>query len=168
MGSGHVMLPRGLEVVIESRASNNPITIPNSPPVTPTIVWCFQCQSLEHVCPSAPSISAPSVKEPHPDILNKPVPCAPALSVESSITWALVVQLQPQLTLTLTLPEWAISEDFESVPQDYEGGNVMVEESPTPFSLFTLVDYSLFWHFSFNNFITTVFPDSAEDLDIQI
>ena len=42
MGSGHVTLPRGLEVVMESRASNNPIMIPNTPkpPTTPTVIQC--------------------------------------------------------------------------------------------------------------------------------
>ena len=31
MGSGCVMLPRGLEVVVESGASNNPIVISDTP-----------------------------------------------------------------------------------------------------------------------------------------
>ena len=58
VGSGHVMLPRGLEVVMESRASSNPIVIPNSP-TTPTVIQCFQCQSLDHVCPHCPEYICP-------------------------------------------------------------------------------------------------------------
>ena len=45
---------------------------------------------------------------------------------------------------------------------------VMVEENPTSFSLFSLVDCTLFSHFSFNDFIAIVFPDLAGDLDTQI
>ena len=41
-------------------------------------------------------------------------------------------------------------------------------DPPISFSLFTLADCTLFSHFSFNDFIATVFPDLAEDLDIQI
>ena len=59
-------------------------------------------------------------------------------------------------------------EDFELVPQGYEGGNVTVEEAPTSFSPFSLVDCMLLSYFSFNNFITIAFPDLAGDLDIQI
>ena len=45
---------------------------------------------------------------------------------------------------------------------------VMVENPPISFSPFTLADYSLFSHFSFNDFIATAFLDLAKDLDIQI
>ena len=45
---------------------------------------------------------------------------------------------------------------------------VMVEEPPTSFSLFSLVDCMLLSHFSFNNFVAVAFPDLARDLDIQI
>ena len=45
---------------------------------------------------------------------------------------------------------------------------VMVEEAPTSFSPFSLVNCTLLSHFSFNDFITVAFPDLAEDLDIQI
>ena len=82
--------------------------------------------------------------------------------------WAPVAQLQPQLALALSLPEWVTSEGFEPAPQDYEGGNVMVEEVPTSFSPFSLVDCTLLSHFSFNNFITIAFPDLTRDLDDQI
>ena len=58
--------------------------------------------------------------------------------------------------------------DFESVPQGYKGGNVMVEEPPTFFSLFSLADCTLLSHFSFNDFVVIAFPDLARDLDIQI
>ena len=82
--------------------------------------------------------------------------------------WAPVAQLQPQLTLTLSLPKWVTLEGFESEPQSYDGGNVTVEDPPISFSPFTLADCTLFSHFSFNDFIATAFPDLAKDLDIQI
>ena len=81
--------------------------------------------------------------------------------------WAPVSQLQPQHTVPLSLPEWAISEDFELVPQDYKEGNVTVEEAPNSFSPFSLADCTLLSHFSFNDFIAIVFPDLAKDLEIQ-
>ena len=40
---------------------------------------------------------------------------------------------------------------------------VMVEEAPTSFSPFSLVDCILLSHFSFNDFITVAFPDLARD-----
>ena len=72
------------------------------------------------------------------------------------------------LTHPLTLPEWATLEDFELVSQDYDGGNVTVDESPTSFFPFSLVDCTLLSHFSFNDFVAIAFLDLAEDLDIQI
>ena len=45
---------------------------------------------------------------------------------------------------------------------------VMVEEAPTSFSPFSLVNCMLLSHFSFNDFVTVVFPDLAGDLDNQI
>ena len=45
---------------------------------------------------------------------------------------------------------------------------VTVEEAPTSFSPFSLVDCILLSHFSFNDFIVVAFPDLARDLDIQI
>ena len=82
--------------------------------------------------------------------------------------WALVAQPQLQLAHPLTLPKWATLEDFESVPQDCERGNVTVEEVPTSFSPFSLVDCMLLSHFSFNDFVVVAFPDLVRDLDIQI
>ena len=82
--------------------------------------------------------------------------------------WAPVAQLQPQLTHHLSPPEWVTSEDFELVPQDYEGGNVTVEEAPISFSPFSLTDCMLLSHFSFNDFIAIAFLDLAGDLDTQI
>ena len=52
--------------------------------------------------------------------------------------WALLAQLQPQLTPPLSLPKWVTLEDFVPVSQGYEGGNVMVEEAPTSLSPFPL------------------------------
>ena len=45
---------------------------------------------------------------------------------------------------------------------------VMVEEAPTSFSPFSLVDCMLLSHFSFNNVIAVAFPDLAGDLYAQI
>ena len=117
--------------------------------------------------PNALNTSAPFVEELPLDILNEPVPCAPAQSVGNLVMWAPLVQLQPQHTPPLFLPEWATSEDFEPESQSYKGGNVMVEEAPTTFSPFSLVDCMPIPHFSFNNFITIAFPDLAGDLDSQ-
>ena len=118
--------------------------------------------------PNVLNISAPSAEEPPLDILNTPAPCILAQSVGSSVMWAPVAQPQPLLPLPLSLPEWATSEDFESVPQGYEGGNVTVEEAPTSFSPFPLVDCTLLSHFSFNDFVAVAFPDLAKDLDSPI
>ena len=82
--------------------------------------------------------------------------------------WAPVVQLQLWFTRPLSLPEWVTLEDFELAPPGYEGGSVMVEEAPTSFSPFSLVNCTLLSHFSFNDFIAIAFPDLARDLDIQI
>ena len=45
---------------------------------------------------------------------------------------------------------------------------VTVEENPTSFSPFSLVDCMLFSHFSFDDFVAIAFPDLAGDLDTQI
>ena len=82
--------------------------------------------------------------------------------------WAPVVQPQLWLAHPLSLPEWVTLEGFESEPQSYNGGNVTVEDPPISFLPFTLADCTLFSHFLFNDFVTTAFPDLAEDLDIQI
>ena len=82
--------------------------------------------------------------------------------------WAPVAQLQLQLTHPLSLPKWVTLEDFELVSQDYNGGNVTVEEAPTSFSPFSLVDCMLLSHFSFNDFFAVAFPDLAGDLDTLI
>ena len=118
--------------------------------------------------PNALSTYAPFVGPPLPDTPNTPASCVPVPSVESSVMWTPVVQLQPQLTLPLSLPKWVTLGDFESVPQGYERGNAMVEEAPTSFSPFSPVNCTLLSHFSFNDFIAVAFLDLAGDLDIQI
>ena len=45
---------------------------------------------------------------------------------------------------------------------------IMVEEAPTSFSPFSLVNCMLLSHFSFNDFIAVAFLDLAGDLDTQI
>ena len=44
----------------------------------------------------------------------------------------------------------------------------MVEEAPTSFSPFSLVNCTLLSHFSFNDFVAVAFLDLARDLDTQI
>ena len=44
----------------------------------------------------------------------------------------------------------------------------MVEEAPITLSPFSSANCTLFSNFYFNDFVTIVFPDLAEDLDIQI
>ena len=117
---------------------------------------------------NVPNISSPSAEELPLDILSALAPCTLAQSVGSSVMWAPVAQLQLLLALPQSLPEWVTSEDFESVPQGYEGGNVTVEEAPTSFSPFSLVNCMLLSHFSFDDFITVTFPDLAKDLDSLI
>ena len=82
--------------------------------------------------------------------------------------WAPVAQLQPWPALPLFPPGWATLEDFESVPQGYERGNVMVQEAPTSFSPFSLADCTLLSDFSFDDFVAIAFPDLAGDLHTQI
>ena len=146
------------------------IIIPDTPEslTTPTVIQCFQCQSLDPYAPNALSTSAPFAEGPPLDILSTPTPCALAQSAESSVMWAPIVQLQPRLALPLSLSEWVTLEDFELVSQGYKGGNVMVEETPTSSSPFSLVNCMLLSHFSFNDFITIAFLNLARDLDVQI
>ena len=154
--------------------SPEPATTPSS---SPTLLNC-QLSPPSYVAsnanpwtmytPNALNISAPSIEGLPLDILNTPVPCTHALSAENSVMWAPVAQLQLWHVALLSLPEWATLADFESVPQDYEGGNVMVEEPPTSFSPFSLTDCTLLSHFSFNDFIIVAFLDLARDLDFQI
>ena len=60
VGSGPVMLPGGLEVVVESGTNHNPIVIPDTPePSNPTAIRCFQCQSLDHIHPHCPEYVCP-------------------------------------------------------------------------------------------------------------
>ena len=80
--------------------------------------------------------------------------------------WAPVAQPQPQLVHPL--PNWFADGMFKSGPQSNEGGNVMVEEPPIPFSPFSLANCTMLSHFSFNDFVAVAFPDLAGDLDIQI
>ena len=95
MGTGHVALPGGLEVVVESRASNNLIIIPDTPGHQPS----SPSYDASNVNPwtiyalTAPSISAPSVKGLLLDTLNAPAPCTPVQSVESLVMWAPVVTI---------------------------------------------------------------------------
>ena len=115
--------------------------------------------------PIAQSTSAHSVDELPPDTLSAHAQYTPAQSVESSVMWAPLVQLQPQHALHLSLPKWATWDDLESESQGYKGGNVMVMEAPTPFSLFSSTDCTLYSHFSFDDFVMIAFLDLTGDLD---
>ena len=113
--------------------------------------------------PNALSTSAPFVNWPLLDTPNEPATCAPVPYVENSVMWAPVAQLQPQLVHPL--PEWLTNEVFKSESQNYNGGNVTVENPPTSFSPFSLADCTMLSYFSFNNFIAVAFPDLAGDLE---
>ena len=149
--------------------SLEPAEIPSSSPTRnqPPPPW-YDASNSSPLNMSALSMSAPFVTPLLPDIPNGPASCDPAPSVENLAMWAPVAQPQPQLARPLFLPEWVTWEDLESMSQGYKGGNVMVEEAPTPFSPFSLVDCTLLSHFSFDDFITVAFPDLAGDLDTQI
>ena len=82
--------------------------------------------------------------------------------------WTPLAQPQPQHAPPQFLPKWSTSEDFESVPQDYKGGNVTVEEAPTSFSPLSLANCTLISHFSFKDFIALAFLDLTGDLDLLI
>ena len=151
--------------------SPEPATTPSLSPTllnrpTPPSYDAFNANLWTTYALTVLSTSAPSVEGPPLDILSAPVLCAPAQSVENSVMWAPVVQLQLWLSLSLSLPKWATLEDFELVSQGYNRGNVMVEGAPTSFSPFPLVDCMLLSHFSFNDFVMVAFPDLARDLDV--
>ena len=139
------------------------LTLPNCP--TPLLYDASNVNPWTTYTLTALKTSAPSVEGLPQDIHSTPVLCAPAQSVENSIMWAPVVQLQPQLSLPLSLPEWVTLEDFEPVSQGYEGGGVMVMEAPTSFSPFSPTDCTLYSHFSFDDFVMVAFPDLTGDLD---
>ena len=117
----------------------------------PAIITCSPKLVLCNTSQSSPSC-----------LLNLPVICIPSpirdctCRNSSSIRdytchhWLLLLLLISPCPTT----EWTLS--------------VTVEDPPISFSPFSLADCSLFSHFSFNYFITTAFPDLAEDLDIQI
>ena len=118
--------------------------------------------------PIAPSTSAHSVNKLPPDTLSVCAQCAPAQSVESSVTWAPLAQPQLWHALHLSLPKWVTWDDLELESQGYEGGNVTVMEAPTPFSPFSPTNCTLYSHFSFNDFVMVAFPDLTGDLDDPI
>ena len=137
-------------------------------PLTPPQYNASNVNPLNTSDPNALNTSAPFVASLLPDTPNGPVSCNLVPFAENSAMWAPVVQLQLQLACPLSLPAWVTWEDLEPVPQGYEGGNVTVEEAPTSFSPFSLVDCTLLSHFLFNDFVTVAFPDLAKDLDSQI
>ena len=143
-----------------------PSTFPTPPP--PHLPWynAFNASLPTTSALNALNTSAPSVEWLPQDIPNAPATCVPAPFVENSVMWAPVAQPQPQLAHPL--PEWLTEGVFESESRNYDGGNVMVEDPPIPFSPFSLTDCTLLSHFSFNDFIAVAFPDLARDLDIQI
>ena len=65
-------------------------------------------------------------------------------------------------------PQMGTWDDLESESQGYDGGNVMVVETPTSFSLFLSTDCTLYSHFSFDDFVMIAFPDLTRDPDDQI
>ena len=118
--------------------------------------------------PIVQSTSAHSVDKSPPDTPSAHVQCAPAQSVESSVMWAPLSQPQLRHTLHLSLPKWVTWDNLESESQGYEGGNVMAMEAPTPFSLFSPTNCTLYSHFSFDDFVMIAFLDLTGDLDDPI
>ena len=104
--------------------SPGPATTPSSSPTPNQLLSPWYSVSnvnpLNTSIPNALSTYAPSVGLPPPDTPNTPASCIPAPSAENLVMWASVVQLQLRPALPLSLPKWAILEDFESVPQSYE------------------------------------------------
>ena len=103
---------------------------------------------------SAQNTSTPFVGWPPQDTPRTPATCAPAPYVENLVMWAPVAQLL--LQCVHSLPEWVTNKVLKSEPQDYDGGNVTVEEAPISFSPFSLTDHTMLSHFSFNDFIAIV------------
>ena len=143
------------------------LTPPNPQPL-PLSYTASNSNAWTMYAPNALNTSAPSAEGLPLDILSTLASCTHAPPAENLAMWVPVVQPQPQYAAHLSIPEWATSGDFESVPQGYEGGNVMVEEPPTSFSPFSLADCTLLSHFSFSDFVAIAFLDLAGDLDIQI
>ena len=140
-------------------------TLQNHPP--PLLYDASNVNPWTTYAPIAPSISACSVDELLLDTLSAHAPCALAPSVENLAMWAPPAQPQPRHARHLSLPEWVTWDDLESESQGYDGGNVTVIETPTPFSPFSPTDCTLYSHFSFNDFIRIAFPDLTGDLDDQ-
>ena len=137
-------------------------------PPLPHLLW-YDASSVgppTTFAPNAQNTFAPSVDWPCPDIPNEPVTCDPVPYVENSVMWAPVAQLQ--LLHMHQLPEWLTKGTFELGSRSNDGGNVMVEDPPVPFSPFSLTDCTMLSHFSFNDFVAIAFLDIAGDLDIQI
>ena len=166
MGSRHITLPRGLEVVVEPAPAL--ILLMSPTPPLPHLPW-YGASSVSPpttFAPNAPNTSVPFVDWPPLDTPNVPATCAPVPYVESLVMWAPVAQSQPQLAHSP--PEWLTDGVLKSESQRNNGGNVTVEDPPISFSPFSPADCTMFSHFSFNDFVAIAFPDLARDLDIQI
>ena len=137
-------------------------------PPLPHLLW-YDASSVSLPTTFAPSVlntSAPSVDWPPLDTPSVLATCAPVPYVESSVMWAPVAQLQPQLAHPL--PNWLTDGVLELESRSNDGGNVTVENPPIPFSPFSLTNCTMLSHFSFNDFVAIAFLDLAGDLDTQI
>ena len=130
--------------------------------------WCdvFNAGPPTMSVPNVPNTSAPFVGWPPLDTPNTLATCAPVPYVENSVMWAPVAQPQPRHVHPP--PEWLTEGIFESGSRSNDGGNVTVVDPPVPFSPFSLTDYTMLSHFSFDDFVAMAFSDIAGDLDIQI
>ena len=108
--------------------------------------------------PTVQTTASPSAMCSPLDTLNTHAPATFVSFEENEATRTWIAQPQLQLVypvLQLDKPErqWELC---ESQSQGYEGGNVTVTDTPTPFSSFSP-------SFSFNDFVSHAFPNATFD-----
>ena len=71
------------------------------------------------------------------------------------------------MAFSLCIPsQWKIHPVFHTALLMTYKETVTVEDPPTSFSPFSLVNCTMLDHFSFNDFVAIAFPDLAGDLDV--
>ena len=107
-----LLCPEDWKWLWELAPAPTPLTSPTPPLPHPPWYGASNVGLPTMSTPSAPNTFAPSVDWPLLDTPNKPATCVPVPYVESSVMWAPVAQLQPQLVHPL--PEWLTNEVFKS------------------------------------------------------